>query len=346
MLDLCISPGYIPTKSELTELNPPFLRSILYSLEDARIYADMKRPFIITLNNQCREVGGDWSGWDSTVLALCEMFKNRPQDLVIVAGNEFDIYWDENGSVPPEFGADLATRTARICNNYNIVSAATSVASKVWQTYLQIMSDLCPSDVQYFDCHFYGQRPLGFKPHLSQWFHGELIDVINRAKQITSRNIIASEYGVKIRDAGSPEDVADFLKCADNTFKQTGIKYKAWFAYTDAVGAPHERGDQAFGLLSETNERRPAWNAFVEVNQGMTQPQPPVDYLDKWKQKVGFGLLEMMRADQTEPSTASEWRPFDRLPGTPADIEYCIAVNGTHYYWLLKQNKGYRLRPS
>src|SRR5688572_27349078 len=126
-LGLCITPEFYPTDKELEELNPPFLRSILYSLDDALFLLNLDRPLILTVNNQCAEVGKDWSGWDNTIYQLCELYKERNalDDLLVIGcGNEFDIYWNENGSVPPEFGADIARRAARIAHNYGLKVAA------------------------------------------------------------------------------------------------------------------------------------------------------------------------------------------------------------------------------
>lgn len=340
-MGLCVSPGYIPTVPEYRELKPPYIRSILYSLSDAHILALEGLPLVITLNNECKEVGSDWSGWDLAVLNLCKMFQDSDQLKVIVAGNEFDLYWtDGDQSVAPEFGADLAIRTTRIAKNFGIEVAATSVASPRWVEYLSIMADLCRHDVKLFDIHPYGQRPTGFKPHLPKWFHGELTDMISTARNITGRDVIISEYGVKIKDAGSEQDVANFLSCADATLQQMNVRYSCWFAYTDAVGAPSERGPSAFGLLSEDNRKRLAWHKYVELH-GDTMPTP--DDLDPWIGKVGVGLLDMMRLDNTTPAQrTSTWLP---LGVTPSDIEECYGKNGTRYYWLLNENKGFRASP-
>src|SRR5687768_3033078 len=142
MLGLCITPDFMPSSTEDAELNPPYYRSILYELAQLPILYTLGRPLVVTLNNQCKEVGNDWSGWNNAVLQLCEINKQlgTNQLLVLQAGNEFDLYWNENGSVPPEFGADLALRTARIAHNYDIKIAATSVAGPRWPEYLQTMA--------------------------------------------------------------------------------------------------------------------------------------------------------------------------------------------------------------
>lgn len=348
-MGLCTTPAYIPPREHTQELNPPLYRSILYRLDDIDKLLTTNRPLIITLNNQCREVGGDWSGWDTTVYELLEHLKDLEKLHMLKllgAGNEFDIYHLENGSVPPEFGADLARRTARIAHNYNIKVSATSVAGKNWQQYLQTMADLCRDDVDFFDGHFYGQRPEGWKNHLrGRWFHGELKNVVTTAQRIAQKPFVCTEEGVKIQDAGSEDDVASFMSCAYNTLNELGVVYAGWFAYRDEIGAPHEQGPQAFGIMTRSPEdrKRPAWNTYKELNMPPANTHPE---LDAWRPFVGKGLLDMMAEDRTVPAMKSEWRPFDRPAGTPATIEQCIGVNNVTYCYNLNTGSGWRIRPN
>lgn len=60
--------------------------------------------------------------------------------------------------------------------------------------------------------------------------------------------------------------------------------------------------------------------------------------------RVGSGLIDMMRADNTLPAQrASTWLPLGTPP--PSDIEECVGQNGVHYYWLLTTNQGFRISP-
>lgn len=350
-LGLCITPAFLPTPGEQDELRPLFYRSILYKLSDIDILLAKGLPLFITLNNQCQEVRGDWSGWNEAVYKLLEKLKSEnklDQLLVLGAGNELDLYWHSNGSVPPLFGADLAIRTARIARNYGVKVAATSLAGPRWPEYLQTMADICRNEVDYFDIHPYGQRPDGWKDG-EKWMHGDLRNVVNTVKDIGQRDVVISEYGVKIKDAGGNIDVANFLTAVNNATLRLGVKYTSWFAYSDIVGAPEERGDSAFGLISDNNNKRVAYYAFSQVNK-MNQPTPSptptnTDY-SRWSATVGKGILEMMKADNTTPAMASEWRPFDRLPNSPATIEQCIGLNGTVYMWHLPTNKSWRHKAS
>lgn len=353
-LGLCITPDFYPTTEQQEDLNPAFYRSILYHLSDLNTLYERNKPLIISLNNQCAEVRGDWSGWDSAVYQICLYFSARDSDrlLVLGAGNELDLYWaNGDNSVGPEFAADLAIRTKRIAENFGIKVATTSLAGPRWPEYLQLMHNLCGPIVDYFDMHPYGQRPEGWRPKgwadNRQWMHGELENVITYAQNVTGKPIICSEYGVKIDDAGNAAEVSDFMLAADKHLHQLGVPYTSWFCYDDRVGSPGEVDGQAFGLLDLHNLVRPAYFSFMEAN--ITVPNvPPVsdDEYEKWASLVGAGLLDMMKADNTYPTMASEWRPFDRPPGTPATIEQCIGLNNVTYCWNLNTGSGWRIRPS
>lgn len=337
MFGLCITPNIFPTQQEHQQLNVPYYRSILYKLADLEALQTFNKPLVITLNNQCAEIGGDWSGWDNAVLQIAKRLGS--QCLLLECGNEFDLYWHENKQdVPPEFAASLAIRAARICHQFGIKVAPTSVAGAEWPEYIEHLIRLCGNDVDYFGIHGYGKKPVGWRDG-QQWFFGQLSDMISHVQNLSGKQVVMTEYGVKIRDAGSSKEVANFLRAANNMLVDMPIK--CWFAYHDLVGAPSERGLNAFGLKSEDGTYREAWDVMVEINKGQSNSLDP---LEKWKKTVGPGLLNMMRQDNTEPVMSSEWRPFDRPVGTPATIEQCIAKNGNTYFWILPEDRGYVIR--
>lgn len=79
--------------------------------------------------------------------------------------------------------------------------------------------------------------------------------------------------------------------------------------------------------------------------EGAVAPPPERDY-SWWQEggKVGSGLIDMMRQDGVYPAQDySTWLPLGR---NPAQIEECIAENGTVYRWLLQVNRGYRYAPA
>lgn len=334
-IGLCCTPIYYPDESIIDDLNVPFFRSILYKLSDMDILLNLNKPLIITLNNQCEEVRYDWSGWDTTIYNLLQYLKrlNKLNQLLLLeAGNELDLYWSNDGSVTPLFGADLAIRTARIAHNYGIKVAATSLGGSRWPEYLDTMADICRNEIDFFSIHPYGKRP-----------KRDFVSTINQVRDIGRKPVVVTEYGVKIRDAGSPENVAQILRDLPADLIEANINWCSWFAYSDTVGAPNEQGLDAFGLLTQQNKRRPAYDAYKEINGGnIIMP----DELDKWRTLVGKGLLDMMKADNTIPAMASEWRPFDRSPNTAATIEQCIGLNGTIYMWHLPTNNSWRYRPN
>jgi hypothetical protein len=342
MAGLCITPDFLPK----TDLNPDFYRSILYKLDDIDTLLKLGKPLLITLNNQCKEVGGDWAGWDNAILKLCQ--RVPPNKLIgIEAGNELDLYWVQNGSVSPEFAAAIARRAARTAHYYGIKVGCTPVASSQWPHYLQIVVDLCGADIDFVGIHPYGQRPNGWHDEkANQWMHGELHNVINTIHSFTNLSIKMSEYGVKIGDAGNEDEVATFLQAAHNQLETENIDF-AWFASEDAIGAPSERGEHAFGLVAEDGRKRPAYYMFEELHKDTDdddeEPVPPLNY-GPWLNKVGAGLLDMMREDNILPAQrTSTWLP---LGVTPSDVETCYGQNGTLYYWLLTTNTGYRQRAS
>lgn len=337
MFGICISPTFFPDSVEDKQLNVPYYRSILYTLEDLELLKSLNRPLVITLNNECREVGSDWSGWDNAVYYIASTL--REKCLLFNAGNELDLFWVKNNQdVPPTFAASLAIRAARICHQFGIKVAPTSLASAQWPLYLEMLSLLCKDEVDYFDFHGYGKKPAGWRDG-QDWLFGNLSDAISYIENITRKPTVMTEYGVKIGDAGSEEEVANFLSAANNMLDNMPIK--CWFAYSDFVGAPYERGQDAFGLKSEDGIYRPAWSTMMEINKGQSTSSNP---LDKWIGRVGTGLLEMMRMDGTVPVMASEWRPFDRPTGTAATVEQCVAENGNTYMWILPTKKGYVLK--
>jgi hypothetical protein len=337
MFGLVVSPNFIPSAGELAQLKPKFLRSIIYRVADVERVTALGVPALITVNNECAEVRSDWSGWDS---ALREIVALRVKPFAVCVGNEFDIFWQDNpADVPPVFAAGLVKRAAAILRPAGIAVAATAVAGRTWQDYLAQMAALCRDDADYFDGHFYGQRPDGWGQ--PGWGFGDLRVALSRARELTGRPVIMSEYGVKLGDAGGEGAVAEFMQAADRTLRALGpdvCPLAAWFAWRDEIGAPAERGQAAFGLLEErTGRRRPAWRAFADINaQGGTVATHVHD--------VGQGLLAWMRELNLAPIACSSFLPLGR---DPAEIECAYCNDGSELRWSLVENRRLaRLRPA
>lgn len=336
-LGLVVTPAFLPDQLELSSLNPPFTRSIIYRIEDIDhlLRRCEPKPVLITINNECREVGGNWSGWSDVMREIAERYTAQ-QILGVCVGNEFDIYWANNEQdVPPSFAAELCRTAARWLRPKGIKVVATSVAGPRWIDYLTQLATLVGDDADWFDFHGYGQRPDGWVP--TSWGFGNLSTSLQLARDICGKPVIMSEYGVKIADAGSEALVAVFMGLAYQTVVKLGCPLVAWFAWCDQIGAPTEQGTQAFGLRDADGQKRPAWNAFAKINRTS-------DTLLRWRGIIGDGLLQMMRVDGTQPAQrSSTWLP---LGVTPSDVEECYGENGTRYVWLLQTDRGFRFRPS
>lgn len=271
---LCINPEWIPGGAEMAALRPSFVRSILYDVSELEELRSTGVPIFLTLNNECKQVGSDWSGWDMTLDKIGRTAGG--QVFAVGCGNELDKYWSQNeDDVPPSFAANLVKRARPILRKYGIKTVATSVVSPRWQEYLGRMADLCREDADWFDAHLYGKRPNGWKS--PGWGTGELEESIRTARAIAQRPIIMSEIGITLESAGGESGVPAYMKAVDQTMRgmasrdldtdvDTTVSLYSWFAWYDEIGAPDERGPLAFGLRREDMSIRPAWQAFADIN--------------------------------------------------------------------------------
>ena len=75
-----------------------------------------------------------------------------------------------------------------------------------------------------------------------------------------------------------------------------------------------------------------------------TDPLPPVVDLNPWVGRVGSGILDQMYAAQVFPlQEYSTWLPLGRMP---AQVEECLASDGSIFRWSLIQSKCYRYFPA
>lgn len=264
---LCVTPAFLPDAAERGQLRPPFLRSLLYTIDDLgqRLPSDCR--LLLTVNNECHEVGGDWSGWDGVMAEIAQRGAGRV--LGVCVGNEFDLYWANNpNDVPPSFAADLARRAAAILRPAGIQTIATSVAGPRWQDYLRELAGLLGDEVDAYDLHPYGQRPSGWGA--PGWGWGDLRVAIGTAYDLTGgRPLIFSEYGVKVDDAGGEAEQASFLAAAAAEIASMGervIPFWSWFAWADDIGTPEEQASGAgFGLVRADGSRRPSWQTYASL---------------------------------------------------------------------------------
>jgi hypothetical protein len=182
---------------------------------------------------------------------------------------------------------------------------------------------------------------------------GELLD----GYRAYGKPLVISEWGWWGDDEErGADEVRDMARWAAST---GDVELFCYFCLGDWMVPP-------FGLYRADGSAKPAADYFmgasaraihslwptivqpapVQVPAPITPPVevPPVAAanLDQWRGRVGSGLLDMMAADKTEPAMTSEWRPFGRPAGAPAEVEQTFGKNGTQYVWLLGENQGFR----
>lgn len=104
---------------------------------------------MVTLNNQCHEVGWDWSGWEMACRIIAANYAARVK--IVGCGNELDLWHlqppvgDPDPQLTPAFAAELVRRAAPILHDAGIQVAMSSVASGGWFEYLDRLCTNNPS---------------------------------------------------------------------------------------------------------------------------------------------------------------------------------------------------------
>lgn len=122
--------------------------------------------------------------------------------------------------------------------------------------------------------HPYGQRADGFP---NDWGFGELREAVRFAHDISGLPVWLTEFGIKLEDAGGLPGQARYLQMAFAALHalEPGIVAVAcYFCWRDDIGAPHERGDKAFGLRDLDGRPRTSWYALAESAQGTGDAGP------------------------------------------------------------------------
>lgn len=111
----------------------------------------------------------------------------------------------------------------------------------------------------------------------------------------------------------------------------------SFWQYTDRASVP--------GIVGPVDGNRFNGSADQLWAYGKPGLLPPADPYAPWSGLIGSGLLEMMREDGVLPAQSrSTWLPLGQ---SPADVEQCLAVDGTNYCWTVSSsNRGFRYRPS
>src|SRR5581483_1913235 len=141
---LCINAnGAVPDRAECAALglsSGDWVRTAVQgSLSLVATMLDALPPDIsvmVTLNNECAEVRGDWGGWENACRMLANIASIYPGRIkVLGAGNELDLWHLQppvgvpDPRLTPAFAADLVKRAAPIMRVAGIKVALTSVAS-------------------------------------------------------------------------------------------------------------------------------------------------------------------------------------------------------------------------
>lgn len=283
---LRVSPIYYPDAQETAALNPPFLSSLLYHLDDLDVLLATGRPLLVVVNNELAEMEG-WSRWDEVMAEIRDRAAGRL--IGVVCGNELDRFnLADPNDCPPAFAADLARRAAAILRPAGIPVYPTSLTSPRWTSYLRAVVDLCGDAIDGCAVNLYSQRPDAWGP--MGWGSGDLRAAALQAVSIAGKPLVVPEIGVPVGDAGGEAGQGAFLQATARTFADLGpavVRCWSWFAWIDQLGTPEEQAAGAgWGLRRADGSPRPAWSIFgtlasqygpntVPIPAPIPDPTPP-----------------------------------------------------------------------
>lgn len=277
-IGICVNArGALPDWRELQTLglSNGYIRSIVYNLDE---FAAAVRPIkaqlpsvkiCALLNSETDGVGDDYAGW----VGVVREFSSRLAGVVsaVEAGNELDSLGVEVAQA-----AHLARSASPLLRAAGMKVILTSVAGPNWVDYMRRLATATQGYADFSNLHGYGQRAAGFP---QGWGFGELSDAIQTANEVSGLPVALTEGGIKVGDAGGVDGQAGYVRrwvSLVQSYSEARVPFGAYFAWRDDVGAPSERGDQAFGLRAEDGTPRPAWQAFaVAAGSGAVAPAPP-----------------------------------------------------------------------
>lgn len=273
-LGVCSSPRRPISAQYLSELGAHSVRSIIYSIDDLEYLIDTTPEdidIILVLNNEMDLVKPDWSGWLTAIAHVAGTGRGRVKAAIL--GNELDRYWADGSIDTPEFGASLARDASGMLRNAGISPILSSVGGPKWQEWLGRAASLASDSIDGAAFHPYGQRPDNWRD--VGWGHGDLRVALARAYELAKKPIWVTELGVKIGEAGGEQGQASYLGQGVSTCLASGVvPHVTYFAWHDEVGAPDERDDSAFGLMSPSHYRRPAWFTFTFTADSIAEVEP------------------------------------------------------------------------
>jgi hypothetical protein len=273
---------------ELRALGASCVRTVVYDFDHLEAALRDHPPdvrVIASINTRHPGVGRDLtdlSGWEATVRTLAERFAGRVWALECLST------WDTL-DIEPGTAVACARSAGQILRETGsgISCLLGSVAGPRWIAKLHAAAQLLTAadrELLSGACfHPHKKNARGFPGFDYRRFeHGEIDIAVQDAHDIVQMPIWVTELGVRLGQAGGETGQAHFLRNAFDllgalpTSVLAAATYHCWW---DPAGAPHERGDHAFGLRREDvfdaeldAMPRQAWYAFAEVAGGTGVP--------------------------------------------------------------------------
>lgn len=263
-----------PDPAEIEALGITGIRTIVYDdaeLDRALSATPQHVRIVAMLNNEHKDVGGDYQNWRQTVTAFARRFEGRVR--AVECGNELDLW-----GLPPEKGAHLVREAFLPLTNHGIATVMGGVAGPNWANWLQRACDLSRGWYDAVALHPYGQRPRGFRD-ANSWGFGWMHEAIETAHRAADAPVYLTEWGIKVGDAGGQQGQYDYLRLGVRTIRGMGeavVPFAAYFAWADKIGTPDERDEyNAFGLRDMNMRPRKAWQAFADSSLRPPVPEKP-----------------------------------------------------------------------
>ena len=340
--------GSHPERAELETLGPSYLRTIVYRFEDLERFLDSMPDdirMIALLNSETEGVGHDYGGWEPTVEEFVRRFHNRVH--AVECANEWDLL-----GLPADLAAWLVETAHRPLRDAGMLCLLGSVAGPDWQGQLSAaMARVDPRWVDGVSFHPYGRRAGGIPEN---WGFGELDEGVWRTHELSGKPVYLTEFGIKIGDARGEDGQAVYVRRAFAALERLPadvLGAACYFAWSDSIGAPSERGEEAFGLRREDGSARSAWDAFRTAARG-TVPLPPAPEpppitpevpVMATKYLVGAGVLDKMAERGDEPATDEIYHAGARQN---AQYSETFGKSGTRYVWVRETNSTLLFSPT
>lgn len=289
---------------------------------------------MVSLNNECTEVRGDWSGWERACNIIAATYDDRVR--IVGCGNELDLWHlqppigQPDPRLTPAFAAELVRRASPILRPAGIKVAMSSVASGSWPAYLADMARHCAGAADYCDLHLYA-KALNGVPVGAGWQTAQ--DALNEARRISGLPVIASEAGIKIDDAGGRNAQAQWAAGLGSLSAELVCSW----CWHDRMASPGELGGQAFGARGLYGQAKPLWFALQQLFKGTGGTPVPGDGFS-----VGDGMRALMARRGDKPAANELY--FKDANGRDQWSE-CMAASGRLYRYVFSTNTTHSFTP-